>query len=127
MRDEVAKNPWLTGIEMQVLHNEGHKDGQIKTHRAGDLYDMKSAEPETVKPPGEWNKVRIRIKDNEIEHWLNDVKVMTIVRGSEEWDALIAKSKFADWEEFGKSDTGYIVLQDHGDPVWYRNIRIRAL
>lgn len=127
VRDEMAKNPWLTGIEMQVLHNEGHKDGQIKTHRAGDLYDMKSAEPETVKPPGEWNKVRIRIKDNEIEHWLNDVKVMTIVRGSEEWDALIAKSKFADWEEFGKSDTGYIVLQDHGDPVWYRNIRIRAL
>ena len=127
VRDEEEKTPWLTGIEMQVLHNEGHSDGKIITHRAGDLYDMIAAEPETVLPAGEWNEVRIRIKDNLIEHWMNGVKVVSVVRGSDEWNDLVAKSKFNDMPDFGKSDEGYIVLQDHGDPVWYRNIRIREL
>jgi len=124
--DEKEKTPWLTGLEMQVLHNEGHSDGQIETHRAGDLYDLIAAQPETVRGPGEWNEVRIRVKDNHIEHWLNGVKVVEVTRGSEEWDALVGASKFADMPRFGKSDAGYIVLQDHGDPVWYRNIRVRT-
>jgi cytochrome c551/c552 len=125
--DENEKTPWLTGIEMQVLHNEGHSDGEIVTHRAGDLYDLIAASPETVRGPGEWNEVRILIQNNRIEHWLNGVKVVEVTRGSPQWNELVEASKFSDMPRFGKSDEGYIVLQDHGDPVWYRNIRVRDL
>ena len=125
--DESEKTPWLTGIEMQVLDNEGHKDGKIHTHRAGDLYDLIAAQPETVKTAGEWNEVIIRVKDNHIEHWLNGVKVLGVERAGKEWNAMLAASKFSDMPHFGKSDEGYIVLQDHGDAVWYRNIRVRRL
>jgi cytochrome c len=127
VKDETENTAWRTGIEMQVLDNEGHADGKIRTHRAGDLYDMIAADPETVRPPGEWNDVLIRVKDNHIEHWLNGVKVVSVERGSEQWNKLVAASKFADMPGYGKSEAGYIVLQDHGDPVWYRNIRVREL
>ena len=69
----------------------------------------------------------LRIQDNRIEHWLNGVKVVEVTRGSPHWNELVAASKFADMPRFGKADEGYIVLQDHGDPVWYRNIRVREL
>lgn len=127
IKDETESGSSRTGIEMQVLDNEGHADGQIITHRSGDLYDMIASSPETVNPPGEWNDVLIRVKDNQIEHWLNGVKVVSILRGSEEWDALVESSKFADMPGYGKSEAGYIALQDHGDQVWYRNIRVREL
>jgi cytochrome c551/c552 len=127
VKDETENVSWRTGIEMQILDNEGHADGQIKTHRAGDLYDLIAADPETVRPPGEWNDVRLRVKDNHIEHWLNGVKVVSIERGSDEWNQLVADSKFADMSGYGKSAAGYIALQDHGDPVWFRNILVRDL
>ena len=60
-------------------------------------------------------------------HWLNGVKVVSIKRGSERWQTALANSKFADWVDFGTAEEGYIALQDHGDPVWYRNIRVRRL
>jgi len=125
--DETENTAWRTGIEMQVLDNQGHADGKIRTHRAGDLYDLIAADPETVRAPGEWNDVLLRVKDNHIEHWLNGVRVVSVERGSDEWNKLVAASKFADMPGYGKSEAGYIVLQDHGDPVWYRNIRVREL
>jgi len=125
--DEEETSPWLTGVEMQVLHNEGHSDGEIDTHRAGDLYDLIAAEPVTVRAPGEWNDVLIRVQDNHIEHWLNGVKVVSVERGSQRWNELVAASKFSDMPRFARAQAGYIVLQDHGDPVWYRNIRVRKL
>jgi hypothetical protein len=127
VKDETENISWRTGIEMQVLDNEGHRDGQIKTHRAGSLYGMVAADPETARAPGEWNDVLLRVKDNRIEHWLNGVKVVSIERGSDKWNALAAASKFADMPDYGKVEEGYLVLQDHGDPVWYRNIRVRNL
>jgi cytochrome c len=127
VKDETENVAWRTGIEMQVLDNDGHKDGKIQTHRAGDLYDLIAADPETVRPPGDWNDVLLRVKDNHIEHWLNGVKVVSIERGSKEWDALVTASKFADMPGYGKAESGYIALQDHGDPVWFRNIRVREL
>jgi cytochrome c len=125
--DEDHNSPWETAPEMQVLDNDGHSDGEIHTHRAGDLYDLMAAEPETVKSPGEWNQVLLRIQDNQIEHWLNGVKVVAIERGGAEWNGLVAASKFADMPDFGRSDSGYIVLQDHGNAVWYRDIKVRKL
>jgi len=125
--DEERNYAWRTGVEMQVLDNDGHPDGEIITHRAGDLYDLIAADPETVRPPGQWNEARIKVHNNQIEHWLNGVKVVSVERASEEWNRLVAASKFSEMPGFGKFDTGYIVLQDHGDPVWYRNIRIRTL
>lgn len=125
--DEEEKMPWLTGPEMQVLDNDGHKDGKIKTHRAGDLYDLLTATPQNVKAPGQWNEVRIKIKDDQIEHWMNGERVVSIKRGGAKWQELVANSKYVDMPRFGKANEGYIVLQDHGDRVWYRNIKIRRL
>ncbi len=119
--------PWLTGPEMQILHNEGHKDGEIPTHRAGDLYDMIAATPETVRGPGEWNQVLIRSQHGTVEHWLNGAKVVSYSYGGPQWEAMVADSKFADMEDFGRSAEGYIVLQDHSDAVWFRNLKIRPL
>jgi cytochrome c len=127
VKDETESVTWRTGLEMQVLDNDRHADGKIVKHRAGALYDLVSATPETVRPVGEWNDVLIRVKNNHIEQWLNGVKVVSIERGSEQWNALVAGSKFADMPDYGKSAEGYIALQDHGDLVWYRNIRIRKL
>jgi len=125
--DEEEKMPWETGIEMQVLDNDGHIDGKIVTHRAGDLYDLVAADPETVLPPGQWNQATIRIKDNLIEHWLNGERVLQIERGGKRWNKLLADSKFIEMPRFGAAAEGYIVLQDHGDRVWYRNIKVRRL
>ena len=127
IKDETERGSARTGLEMQVLDNERHADAQIRTHRAGDLYDLVASDPETARPAGEWNDVLIRVKDNHIEHWQNGVKVVSVLRGTEEWDELVKSSKFADMPDYGKSEEGYIALQDHGDPVWYRNIRIREL
>lgn len=119
--------PWLTGPEMQVLDNDGHPDGKIKTHRAGDLYDFISVAEENVKPVGEWNQVKLVVTDGKVEHWLNGKKQVEYVNKGPEWNAMIAESKFKDYDAFGQTTSGKISLQDHGDAVWYRNIRIREL
>ena len=117
--------PYLTGPEMQVLDNTCHPDAQYDTHKAGDLYDMKACEYIAVNPANTWNKVRLVANGNHIEHWLNGRKLVEFDRFTPEWDELIANSKFKDWEGFGMSKTGKIALQDHGDNVWFRNIKVR--
>lgn len=125
---ETEKNDymWLTGPEMQVL-DPCHPDGKIYKHRAGDLYDMIAADSTAVNPPGEWNKVRLVVSDDKVEHWMNGQKVVEYVPQGDTWTEMIANSKFKDFPDFGKSTSGLIGLQDHSDPVWYRNIRIREL
>jgi len=125
--NEETSLSWDLGLEMQVLDDAGHMDGEIETHRAGDLYDLQSLARGTARPVGEWNTARIRVEGDHIRHWLNDVLVADIVRGSPAWQSAIEDSKFAGTEGFGLARRGHLTLQDHGDPVWFRNIKIREI
>jgi hypothetical protein len=127
VEDPKFENTYFTGPEMQVLDNTCHPDAKIIKHRAGDLYDLISCSKETVKPAGEWNVARVVSKNAKMEFWLNGTKVVEFTMHTPEWDQMVAKSKFKEWPEFGKALKGHIALQDHGDAVWFRNVKIREL
>ncbi len=129
VEEDTAKyaNTYNTGLEMQVLDNEGHPDAKINKHRAGDLYDLIASDPETVKPAGEWNHVEIISKDGNLELYQNGEKVVTTTLWDDNWKTMVAGSKFADMEDFGTFKSGKIALQDHGDAVWYKDIMIKEL
>ena len=127
IEDEKYQYPFLTGPEMQVLDNSCHPDAKIKTHRAGDLYDMIETSVVNVKPAGEWNSIKLRSDKGQVSFWQNDVKVVTFTMHTPQWDEMVANSKFASMPDFGKAKRGHIALQDHGDKVWFRNIQIVRL
>jgi hypothetical protein len=119
--------PWETGPEMQVLDNNGHPDAKIIKHRAGDLYDLISCSRETVKPHGEWNLAVIRSLNGKLDLFLNGENVVSTTLWDDNWKKMVAGSKFKTMPGFGTYKKGHIGLQDHGDEVCYRNIRIRKL
>ena len=128
----VQENPkykatYHTGPEMQVLDNARHPDAKIIKHHAGDLYDLISGSPETVKPAGEWNSIEIKSKDSTLEFYQNGTKIVTTKMWDADWKKMVAGSKFKEWKDFGTFKKGRIALQDHGDLVWYKNIKIRKL
>ena len=118
---------WQSAPEMQILDDSTHTEGKSTLTSAGSLYDLIAASESVVNPVGEFNKVRIKVKDNYVEHWLNGTKVVEYIYQSDHMKELIAKSKFKNMPLFAKAKEGRIGLQgDHGE-IWYRNIRIRKL
>ncbi len=122
---EASERIYHNAPEYQVLDNVGHRDGLSPLTAAGALYALYPSDPQLVKPVGEWNTSRIITRRGRVEHWLNGVRVVEADFDSEEMRQKIADSKFNEWPTFGKTRRGYIGLQDHGDSVWFRNIKIR--
>ena len=118
---------YWTAPEMQVLDDAAHQDGASRLTSAGALYGLYPAPPGAVKPAGEWNHARIVARGNHVEHWLNGTKVVECELGSADWDTRLAASKFAPHVRFARNAEGHIGLQDHGDLVAYRNIKVREL
>lgn len=123
---------WKTAPEMQVLDNQGHPDANMGTNgnrQAGSLYDLYAATPQNAKPVGEWNQVEIIHNNRNVKHIQNGVVVVEYTIGTEKWEADVAASKFPalnpNWSKV--AERGYIGLQDHGDDVWFRNIKIKEL
>lgn len=116
------------GFEYQVLDDDRHPDGELPSHRSGALYDMIApGDAKQLRPVGEWNHSRIVFHGPHGEHWLNGEKVVEYDMDSARFDSLLAASKYADIEGFADRREGHIVLQDHGDDVWFRNLKIREL
>lgn len=117
---------YYTGPEYQVLDDDKHPDGKKPETSSGSLYALYPGNKGITKPVGEWNATKIVLNGNHVEHWLNGEKVVDATMESDDWNKRLAKSKFAKWERYAKNSKGHIVLQDHGAPVWYRNIKIRT-
>jgi len=118
---------YKSGPEMQVLDDDAHRDGQSRLTAAGSNYGLHPAPAGVVRPAGQWNLVRIVVRGPHVEHWLNGTKVVEYELGGPDWEAKVKASKFAQWPGYGRAPRGHIALQDHGDRVAYRNIKIRAL
>ncbi|MDH5368071.1 MAG: DUF1080 domain-containing protein [Cyclobacteriaceae bacterium] len=117
------------GLEYQILDDAKHPDGKLGNHEGSrttaSLYDLiKADENKPVNPVGEWNSAYIISKDNHVEHWLNGMKVLEYERKSEEYLRLVSESKYEKWSNFGEADKGHILLQEHGDNVTFKNIKI---
>ena len=121
------KETYFTGPEMQVLDNDGHADGKIIKHRAGNLYDLIAGTEGVVKPVGEWNTAEIISNKGKLDLILNGVTVVSTNYGDDNWKTMVAGSKFKRWPDFGTIFKGHIALQNHGNDVWYKNIVIKKL
>lgn len=122
-----ASNHAALGFEYQVLDDERHPDNVIASHRAGGLYDIIAPSPaKQLRPVGEWNSARIVLHGNHGEHWLNGEKIVEFDLGTPRLDSLLERSKYKPIPGFAERRSGHIVLQDHGDEVHYRSIRIRT-
>lgn len=122
---------WKSAPEMQILDNDKHPDavlGKDGNRKAGALYDLIPCSTDTVYPAGEWNTVKILVYNGTVVHWVNGEKVLEYHLWTDDWKNMVLNSKFKDYEDFlNTAKEGYIGLQDHGDDVWFRNIKIKEM
>ena len=132
LAQEIEGDPiWKSSPEMQVLDNAKHPDSKMGVdgnRQAGSLYDLIPAKPQNAKPAGEWNQVKIMVYKGTVVHYQNGAQVLEYHLWTDDWKKMCANSKFKDYTNFvNTAAEGYIGLQDHGDDVWYRNIKIKKL
>lgn len=123
-------NTSLMGPEYQIIDDfnyEGVKDDPNGLVSTGAVYLLYAPEGKTLNPPGEWNEARIIVRGPHIEHWLNGKKIASYERGSEDFKEKLAPTKFHAFPDYAVADSGHIMLQDHGDRVYFRNIAVREL
>lgn len=125
--DETPERIYHNAPEVQLLDNERHPDRRLENHRSGSLYDLIAAPSASHKLAGEWNSLRIRVENRHLQVWQNEVLTTDILMGSEQWNTIVAGSKFSAWPGFGKNTSGHIGIQDHGNKVFLRNFRIKEL
>lgn len=125
---ETGDYPWMTGPEFQVLDDSAHQLPPDAPHAAGALYDLAAPSgAKALKPAGEFNSGRIRVEDGRLRHWINGQKVVDVRMDDQSWRDRIDWSKFKSYPGFGVQPEGHIALQDHGDTVSYRNLKVRRL
>jgi len=123
-----APNHAALGFEYQILDDDRHPDGALPSHRAGALYDLfPPNEQKHLKPVGEWNRSTVIFRGNHGEHWLNGERIVEFDLGTARMDSALAASKFRSIQGFATRRKAHIVLQDHGDEVYFRNIKVRDL
>jgi len=119
--------PWQSGPEMQILDDARHSDGKLRITSAGSAFAIYPSPKGVVRGANKWNAAEIIVRGNHVEHWLNGKKLFSYELGSPDWAARVAASKFKSMPNYGKASEGYIALQDHGDKVEFRNVRIKVL
>ena len=138
---EDTDQEWHSGPEVQIVDGtlgcwsdyqapEGQRaaDSDLKaTQLSGANYDLHPPGDAKAKPVGEWNHMRLLVNGAHVEHWLNGVKAVEYELWSDEWNEMVANSKFVEYPQYGMNKSGHIVLQDHGENVWFRNIKARRL
>lgn len=127
VREGVEDRIWKVAPEMQFMDDATHEDGIELSHRSGGLYDLYAPRCNALKPPGEYNDVRLIVDHGHVEHWLNGYRVVEYDLDSADFSSHLAHSKFRDLQQFAVSHSGYLALQDHGDAIRFRNIRVRRL
>ena len=125
--DEKGHAIYDAAPEMQVLDNIGHGDGVSALNSAGANYALHAPPVDSSRPAGQWNRARIRVDGDHVTYWLNGVETADYVLGSDDWKRRVAGSKFIGMPRYGTNSKGLIGLQDHGDRVAFRNIRIKEL
>lgn len=118
---------YMSAPEMQVLDDAVHQDGRSPLTSAGANYGLYPAPRGVVRPAGEWNTARVVVNGNHVQHWLNGQRVVDYELHSADWKARVAASKFREWPAYGQAAEGHIGLQEHGDYVAFRNIKLRVL
>jgi glucose/arabinose dehydrogenase len=125
---ESQPKPWMSGPEIQILDSAaGLHSQRTDPQRTGWLYQLYEAKPDSTRPAGEWNRLSLRVAPDSGQVCINGVRYFTFKKGSPDWDKRVAKSKFAQFPDFGRAERGHICLQDHGDEVAFRSIKVREL